>query len=164
MKSFKIVILLIIAYMSMGFSIHPFHASITELKYNSEHQLLEVTVRLFTDDLGMAIGEEILIGKEQNENQSQKIRDYVQKNLIIGDPSQEKALQLSEVGQETEYDISFVYFEIRDFTLSESYEISQTVLFDQFEDQANIVNLIVGKETYSDYFTSSSAEKTFAIE
>lgn len=164
MKSFKIVILLIIAYMSMGFTIHPFHASITELKHNSEQNLLEVTVRLFTDDLGMAIGEEILIGKEQNENQSQKIRDYVRNNLIILDPNQKEELQLSEIGQETEYDISFVYFEIRDFWLSESYKITQTVLFDQFDDQANIVNFIVGKETYSDYFTSSATEKTFSIE
>lgn len=164
MKSVKIGILLIVSYLSMGFTIHPFHASITQLKHNPEEKLVEVTVRLFTNDLGMAIGEEILIGEEQTESQSKMIRDYVQKNFSILDLATKKYLQCFEVGQETEFDITFVYFEVRNFNLSESFEISQTVLFDQFEDQANIVNFLVGKETYSDYFTSSSTQKTFEIE
>lgn len=164
MKSFKIGILLIVSYLSIGFTVHPFHASITQLKHNAEDQLLEITVRLFTDDLAMAIGEEILIGKEQNEKQSKLIRDYVQKNFSIKDLSSSKFLQCFEVGQETEFDISFVYFEIKNFEISKSYEIKQTALFDQFEDQANIVNFLVGKETYSDYFTPNSTRKTFEIE
>lgn len=164
MKSFKIGILLIVSYLSIGFTVHPFHASITQLKHNDADQLLEITVRLFTDDLGMAIGEEILIGKQQTEKQSKMIRDYVQKNFRIRDLNSNKFLQCFEVGQETEFDISFVYFEIKNFELGKAYEISQTALFDEFEDQANIVNFLVGTETYSDYFTPNSTRKTFEIE
>lgn len=164
MKTVKITILVIVSYLSLGMGMHPFHASITQLRHNSDSKLLEITVRLFTDDLGMAIGEEILIGKELTKEQSKLIRDYVGANLRIKDLDKNKVLSLSDLGQETEFDITFIYFEIKDFKLSDSYEISQTALFDQFEDQANIVNFLVGKETFSDYFTPSSTSKTFTIE
>tara|TARA_R110002072_G_scaffold70522_16_gene170225 strand:- start:4045 stop:4539 length:495 start_codon:yes stop_codon:yes gene_type:complete len=163
MKTVKIAILLIVSYINLGFALHPFHASITQLRHNEEEQLLEITVKLFTDDLGKAIGEEILIGDELSELQSEQIGEYVRSNFKIKDLENNKTLNCTLIGEETEYDITFIYLEIKDFKLSKAYEISQTVLFDQFEDQSNIVNFLVDKETYSDYFTPTSTQKTFDI-
>lgn len=162
MKRLNFCFVLIFALVNLGAYMHPFHASITQANLNLETNNLEITVRLFTDDLGAAIGEEILIGKEQTKEQNLKINDYLKPKLNIF-PAKGKRLELQEVGQETEFDITFVYFEIQNFPKVKEFEISQIALFDQFDDQTNILNLIIDKETYSNYFTSTSILKTYQL-
>ena len=100
MKTVKIAILLIVSYINLGFALHPFHASITQLRHNEEEQLLEITVKLFTDDLGKAIGEEILIGDELSELQSEQIGEYVRSNFKIKDLENNKTLNCTLIGEE----------------------------------------------------------------
>ena len=59
MKSARLVTIFLVFILSINANYHPFHASITECAYDEQNKSLEITMRLFTDDLGHAIGEEI---------------------------------------------------------------------------------------------------------
>lgn len=168
MRSVKLVFVLLFAYISFGAS-HPFHASITQCNFNKPEELLEITIRVFTEDLSLALGEEVLINEKEKETdpkaldkQGVKIEDYVRKNFSL--KANGKELSYEAIGHEAEFDLTYIYFEIPAFKIQPSYEISQTLFFDLFEDQSNIVNLIIEDETYSDYFTTTSTIKTYEIE
>lgn len=162
MKSASLFLLVFSLVLNTGFSDHPFHASITECNHNIESKSLEITIRLFTDDLSTTIGEEIEMSDKLSNEQNKKIKEYVLSHITIKD-HKNKNLVIKYVGVEREFDITFAYLEILSFSIAESYEISQTVFFDQFDDQTNILNLNINTYTISDYFTSSKTTKTYVV-
>lgn len=56
-------------------SFHDFHTSLTEINYNSQSRSLELSVRVFTDDLELAL-------TNFNKGQLVKIEDPVQKQTL----------------------------------------------------------------------------------
>jgi hypothetical protein len=163
MRSAKLILILLISFWQLAYTSHPFHASITECNYNDETKGLEITLRLFTDDLSQAIDMEISEGDKISDDLNAKIKEYLLSNFSLT-TKEGQALAIQYIGLERDFDISFAYFEIESFPLLSEYQISQTVFFDQFNDQTNILNLKIRKNTFSDYFTPSKITKTYSVQ
>ncbi len=137
---------------------HPFHTSITDCKYNTESKNLEITVRVFTDDMELAIGQVLPPSKPSTSTvQDSALIEYLQRNF--GFKAGGVQLKPIYLGRETEYDITYLYLEITSFPLKEPYQVKQSLLFDQFEDQSNIVHLTVNGQSASAFFSGSETYK-----
>ena len=66
-------------------------------------------------------------------------------NLLSG----ERPLELQYVGHETELDICFIYMEIGQFPVEYELSVGNSLFFDRFDDQSNIVNIRYQKDVYS---------------
>jgi hypothetical protein len=134
------------------FCVHDFHTSLTEVNYNSKTGSLEVSIRVFTDDLEKMLNENKQIKPLKIEDDSQKIdpllEQYFRKNFALIGPNKEVKLA-KFYGKEKEADGTWLYFEISDCQHIKEFTIYNAIFQDMFTDQTNLVNIIYpsGKKT-----------------
>ena len=128
---------------------HPYHVSIAEVKYNAKAQSLEISLKLFTDDLEKTLSE--LAGKPvlvTSDAAVQKLLEsYFQKNFRIELPQNQVAVP-RVFGFEKQGDAHWFYLDIpvKASQLS-SAKLRNQVLIETFPDQTNLTNLeINGKK------------------
>ena len=130
---------------------HPFHSSIISLKFNDNSRSIEVTMRVFANDLEKTINQindlNIIIDNDDNKKDVDSlIFNYINKTIFLS--INEKECDLSWIGKEFETDIVWLYLEILDVDKKIKKIISENrFLFSSFEDQLNIMNFnIHGKQ------------------
>ena len=135
--------LLLINYMS-GMSLHAFHVAVTEIEYDGKSSQLEITHRIFIDDLEVALTEwssekiDIL-----NPSDPAKLNELIGKYLsektsyILN----EKEVEVKYLGSEREEAVMYCYQFVSDIKKVKSLKVSNTVLMETFDDQTNIVHV-----------------------
>lgn len=142
---------------------HDFHTSITNAELNSKTQGLEITMKVFTDDLELTIkngtGVELdLISTTPHPKADSLIFNYLLDHFAIKSDRTSKPPIF--IGKEMENGITFIYLEIESFSIEKELVVRNTVFFDTFDDQSNIVNIEVRGELESAYLTRKASEKT----
>lgn len=131
---------------------HDFYMSIFEIKFNEDAASLEITGRLFVDDLNFALEEtgkgKVNIGdKTEREDADEVIAAYLSQHLSIS--IDQKAIQVKYLGKEMEDDVLWVYLEALNINELNTISVKNTVLSDANEKQVNIVYVIVNGEERS---------------
>lgn len=148
-------------------SAHKFYVSITQVDINTVTHKLEISARIFTDDLEATLlaetGRKLRLGSVRENPQADSILfAYVLSSLDLGQPGNQ--LELAWVGKEAEADVIWLYLEsIVPAKPEESFEIRNSYLYERFTDQKNIVNLRFGKETVSQIHTRSHPVYTYRL-
>lgn len=125
---------------------HDFHVSITVAEVNPKNGNLEGYLKLFSNDVEDAL----------KKNASEKLDSYVFKRfyfIVNG-----KKIIPQYVGKEEENGLSYVYFESKTFPANGSISVHNSVFFDMFEDQSNIVNLKIKEENKSAFLSTSTPQ------
>lgn len=119
---------------------HQFHTSLTRIDFNSEQKLFEITIQLFTHDLFPLL--ERKSGKrvelEKSTDTDKLILDYLNENFVLTDKKGD-AKSLKWVGKETEVDTVRVYLEFDSTENLENYKLKNTLFFESFPEQTNLV-------------------------
>ncbi len=126
-------------------TVHPFHVSSTEINYNPKTNTLEVSCRMFTDDFELALAKTFNTKTDLTAPASHKAMDvlvkkYLLANLSFRTPS--KTLALTYLGFEKDDEATIVYLESEPVQGLKKFETTNSVLYDQFDDQANIMHFI----------------------
>ena len=128
---------------------HPYHVSVAEMRYNAKTQALEISLKLFTDDLEKTLSE--MAGKPVAINQSPEVKKlietYLGKTFRIENNVWQARLPRF-LGYEAEADAQWIHFEVslKNENLTK-IKIRNQVLLEIFPDQINMVNLeINGKK------------------
>lgn len=121
---------------------HDFHVSMTELEQNRENGRLEMTIKLFTDDLEKALEmegvERLLLGDEaESEKADHYLNAYIQKRFEV--ESQEESVNWTFIGKEVEMDVTWCYLESDSIAPVEELKFESHLLTDVFDDQQNII-------------------------
>ena len=148
----KIKHLVIYVLCLFGFSFsHPFHSSIISLKFNDNSRSIEITMRVFANDLEKTINQindsNIIIDNDDNmQNVDSLIFNYIDKTIFLS--INENKCDLSWIGKEFETDIVWLYLEILDIDKKiKKISAENRFLFSSFEDQLNIMNFYIhGKQ------------------
>ena len=131
--------------------LHKFYMSIFEFNYDSEKRAVEVTGRIFTDDLEAALEQagagKVTITEEKNETINKHIGTYLSKKVAFKVDG--KNVELSFLGIEVEEDITWVYLEATEVAGFSKIWIQNTVLSEVQEKQTNIIYLFKGTEELS---------------
>ena len=123
---------------------HPYFVSMTEIEHDTKTNMLEISVRIFTDDFEKTIrqtykGKVDLLNKDDKANSEKLIEQYITKHLfLIGD---NKNLSLHFDGFETEEGSIWSYFECADITSLKKLEVTNTLLYDYEQQQINFIHV-----------------------
>lgn len=152
MKSFKYLILLAIIPLLAFASAHKYYVSITQIDYIKEKQSVQITTRLFVDDLERLIRmryDETITLASRNEPKTVNtyIEKYISEKMVI--KINGKPAKMLFLGKEYENDIVYCYFEIEKVASISSFEITNEVFFDVFTEQKNIVRTDINGENNS---------------
>jgi hypothetical protein len=150
----KKLIILLFAFLLLSFNLHKIHVSLTNVVYKQEKKILQITTRLFIDDLENALSKKFNKTIELNTDRETKnidklINEYISENLEIKLNSNN--IKLQYLGKEYEQDIVYIYFEIENTNDFSKIEVKNTCLFELFDDQRNIIK-IKTKKTKKTFF------------
>jgi hypothetical protein len=126
---------------------HPFHATITSFDCKQNNKSIEVTMKIFTNDLEAALREDK--HPDLNIDSPKYIYDvdslifgYINKHLSFF--AESKKRKLTWVGKEIENDITWCYLEIVDIDNFSSIRIENKLFLSIFDDQLNICQIYCG--------------------
>ena len=123
--------------------LHPIHISSCEIEFNEEKEILQITHKIFIDDfedkLESIYQEKLYLGTQKESLSADKyIESYLKENFSIQDVDGNE-LTIEWVGKENDIESIWIYQKVEGFDLNK-LKIKNTVLFDKFEDQQNIVH------------------------
>jgi len=142
-KKYLISVLLILIGLG-NVSAHPFYVTICQVYFNKETTSLEISVKIFADDLTKALEKEghthLFIGEErEGPNTDTYIFDYMKKKLhfdVNGKPA-----EYQFVGKELDAAVVWTYLEIKNVENLKSIYTNCTLLTDLFDTQNNIIQV-----------------------
>jgi hypothetical protein len=137
----------------LAFSLHKFYISTIRVEYKPTNKTLQITMRIFIDDLQKTINKnfdkdyELALPNETKEVDSY-IQQYITKMFSV--KINDKNVTYHYLGKEYESDMAFIYIEVENVTSIQSIEIRDEMLFDVFPDQKNIIKLFINdtKKTF----------------
>ena len=136
----------------LGSWFHPLHLSISELVLNQKNGNLEISHRIFVDDLQDALKERtgivLDLTKPKDAQLAQEmVGDYLQQHFRL--QLNGKAVRPNYLGYEVEEDAIWAYMEVPKVRKISDVNVQNTLFFKRFTDQLNLVNVKVGDKLQS---------------
>jgi len=143
---------------------HPLYISVTELKHNPKDKILEVSCKMFTNDLEAALEKmakvHVDLSAAKDKAASDKlIEEYVERHLRL--KLDGKPALLHFVGSEKENDGTWSYFQVNDVPAVKRIDVVNDLLYDSFNQQIGIVHVTVGGERKSTRLDYPDANASF---
>jgi hypothetical protein len=131
---------------------HPLYISVTEINHNAKDRILEVSCKVFTNDLETVLekmsGGRVDLSAAATKAASDKLIDtYVEKHLRLKVDG--KPVLLHFVGSEQENDGTWSYFQVNDVPAVKRVDVVDELLYDSFNQQINILHVTVGGQRKS---------------
>jgi uncharacterized protein YlxP (DUF503 family) len=126
--------------------LHPFYVSVTEINYNGKEKTLEISCKVFADDMEQVLKKNYktavnLVEEKQLQQNNRFINDYIARRLAI--TADGKALHLTYLGFEKENESVYCYFEIPDVVSPKKLDLVNSLLQDLNEQQINIIHVTI---------------------
>ncbi|MEM6734795.1 MAG: DUF6702 family protein [Bacteroidota bacterium] len=125
--------------------IHPFHVSVTDIKYNKDKKSIQISSRIFLDDLELALQaytnqEGLDIVDENNwDFINENLKRYLLNKIILKD-GKNREYKLVYVGIEIEDDVMWCYLEVEKVKKIQSIIVTNKILHEVWSDQENLVH------------------------
>ncbi len=146
-------LLIILVIPLFAFTAHKYYISLIKVEYKTSSKSLQITMRIFIDDLQEAINKTYIKNFEFGEpNESKNINEliinYIQDNFTVKINSQNKVYQF--LGKAYDNDVIFIYLEVEDIETIQHIEIKNSMLMATFSEQKNIIKLKINntKKTF----------------
>ena len=125
---------------------HPFYVSVTEIDYKSKNKILEISCKMFTNDLESVLEKKdrvkVDLSHPADKNGADKlIGEYVASHLHIKVNGREIPFRM--IGSEQESDGTWSYFEADGIPAIKRIDLSNSLLYDAFPQQINIIHITV---------------------
>ncbi|WP_026976589.1 DUF6702 family protein [Flavobacterium tegetincola] len=160
-RSLLLILFLLVGLSSFG--VHKFYVSIYQVDFVPEKKRIEITARIFMDDLNIALEREFK-SKTQVGEKSETPEDlvflqkYLKKHLRISADGKEQNVQF--LSKEIDNNVVIVYLKINEIKKFSSIKIVNSALLEIYSDQQNIMqtNFYNNKRNYiftGDYFAEN---------
>ena len=125
---------------------HPYHVGSVEINYNPKSKTFEITGRFFLDDLenGLAkkYGKSLHFNDEKYKTQlNEALKNYSAEYFRL--KADNKFLKVNYVGYEEDSESVNIFLESETLTSPKKVEAAVSFLYNLFDDQINIVHIIV---------------------
>lgn len=130
---------------SLFFLLHPIHISVTEINYSEKDKALQITSRIFIDDLELSIRaqrnepELDLIEPKNGLTTEKLVNEYVAKHISI--KLDGKLQKLNFLGMEREDPALICYIEIENIKKFKTIEVRNDIIMEIHDDQSSIVHV-----------------------
>ncbi len=124
---------------------HPYYVSVTEMKHDSKRKEIDISCRIFANDLEAAIEKNYKVQIDILKPIDKKkvdllIADYIKKHLILNVDG--KNFSLNYLGYEIEEEAAWCYFTADKVNRIKSIRIKNDILFKEHEEQVNMLHVI----------------------
>lgn len=127
---------------------HKFYVSLTEIHHNQDNDRLEISSKVFLDDFERALGLSLgTINSSMDRNLLPGMSDYMSEHISI--ELNGIKVQLDLLGYELDEDVVWVYLESGQLEMKGTMTIESTMLYEQFEEQQNIVHFSTDGDVHS---------------
>lgn len=123
---------------------HPLHVSTTEIEFNSKEKSLEISCRIFTDDFETVLAKQFktkadLTKPAMHKAMDELIKKYMENHLKYNING--KIFNASYIGFEIDHEATNVYLEVTNINSLQKLNLTNTILYDLFDDQMNILHV-----------------------
>jgi hypothetical protein len=142
---------------------HPIHVSSTQIDVSRDRRSLEITVRVFTDDLEAALkaaGVPVSVATSPAVAVDSALSRYIGGRLLVA-ANGAAPRRGTLVGHEREDDATLVHLEIPVPAPLTVVQITQPVLLELFEDQTNLLHMTSGAVKRSGLLRRGTERATF---
>mgnify|MGYP006994799609 FL=1 len=144
-----------------SFSVHKFYVALYQVNYAPEMKMLQITTRIFVDDLNNAIGKKYT--KKSNlgsENETVEdlnlLKRYFGEKLSFNVNGQVRHMLF--LSKEMEGDVLICYFTIKEIKKINSLEIYNSIITEGISEQQNIMHFNVLGTKNTLLFTESTSK------
>jgi len=123
---------------------HPLHLSSMELHYTTKGGTVEMSCRLFTDDLENALSKQFKVPADLSAPSKHKEMDVLLKKYIaihVQLKGNGRVLGLNYIGFEKDREAIVVYIESVPVKALKKLTIKNSLMYDLFDDQTNIMHM-----------------------
>jgi hypothetical protein len=122
---------------------HAYYVSVCEIYHNSRTQALEISIKIFADDLELALRKngnpEVTVVEEKPDPAlKEMLFDYLNERFIIS--IDKKATRLHMVGYEFDDDVLLCYVEIKNVPVISLIEVHNNIITEVYEEQINLTH------------------------
>jgi hypothetical protein len=158
-KGLVTALLLFFAFSISSFGVHKFYMAIYQVNYASEKKMLQITSRIFVDDLDKALekkyNKKFFLGTDKETAEAvDLLKKYLAENFTVKVNGKFKALNF--LSKEMDGDVLVCYLNAKEISKINSLEIYNSVLVDCFAEQQNIVHVTAFGTKKSFLFSESS--------
>ena len=123
---------------------HPFYISVCQVDHNPDTGALEMSFRIFMDDLELALEamgtERLHLGTEREaEKTDLYIGRYLARHVVI--EINGRRVSTAFLGKEIDPDAIWCFVEVENIPVLESMTMTNTLLLETYEDQVNLVHV-----------------------
>jgi hypothetical protein len=131
---------------------HPIYVSVTEIEHNAKDKTLEISCKIFTDDLEKTLrqtykGTVDLLQPKDKAAMNNLVNDYVQKHMQIKVENKVVALQFLGYEQQEEGIVSF--YQVNNIPVVKKLDITDNILFEYKKEQISIIHVLVNGDRKS---------------
>lgn len=133
--------------------LHPIHLSICEIDYDQSRQALEITHRIFIDDLELSLQNKYhqqtldITLPNNGMTTDEMVRDYLQDHFQLAING--KDFSFDYLGHEVEGDIIYCYVEVTKVKKLKRIRVQNKILHELYNDQTNLVHVNHGGKVKS---------------
>lgn len=163
---FPLLVLFLFAGLS-SFDVHKYYVAIYQIDFAPEKKRIEITARIFMDDLNLALTQEFKTKTQIGEKSESPedvvfLQKYLNKHLRISVDGKEQTVFF--LSKEIDNNVVIVYLKINNIKKIKSIEIYNNALLELFSEQQNIMqtNFYNTKRNYiftGDYFVEKISMK-----
>jgi hypothetical protein len=129
-----------------GGSVHPIYMSVTEIEHNAKEKTLEISCRIFTNDLETTLrqtnkGFIDLINPKDKAATNKLVNDYIQKHLSIVVDGKTVALQF--LGYEQQEDAINSFYQVNNIATVKKITITDNILYEYKSEQISLLHVTV---------------------
>ncbi|KAA0126282.1 hypothetical protein FY557_18175 [Chryseobacterium sp. SN22] len=146
----------VLIFFSFTESKHPYHVGSVEINYNQKSKTFEITGRFFLDDLENGLNTKY--GKSLHFNDpkfkaqlNEFLKNYASEYFKL--KANNKFLNVNYVGYEEDHESVNIYLESEKIEAPKKVEAAVSFLYNLFDDQINIVHIVVNGERKSEKLT-----------
>lgn len=166
MKCYQFIFLAAILLVFTSYTeIHKYYISNTQVDYIKEQKTLQIITRVFVDDVEAVLKERydvfVSIAHDSVTSADIYLKEYLKEKLQIKINNKPKALNY--VGKALDGNILKCYLEINNLKRISTFEISNEVLFDIYDDQQNITKLDINQIRKSYLFSKQKSKATLTF-
>ena len=153
---------IILVVLLSSFAWHKFYVSVTQIDYVPNKKRIEITHRIFIDDLEKALEKKYkkkvyLTSTKELPEAETLIKTYLKENIKIS--INKKPQEIVYLATKVEGDVLIFYTKIAISKKINTFEIFNSLLTDVYSEQQNIVHVNINSNKNSFLFTNSDEQQ-----
>ncbi len=145
---------------------HPFFVSVTEITHDAGKQELQVSCRIFYDDLENALKTKYktrvdILHPVDRKAVDALVADYLGRHLVISVGGQKVAVKY--LGYQIEEEAAWCYLVAANVPAAKQVEVKDDILYDEHAEQINMIHVIVGGQRKSTKLDNPAAAASFSF-